>query len=475
MTTNPVKTDICIIGAGSGGLVVAAVAAQLGIDTILIERDKMGGDCLNTGCVPSKALLAAAHAAQTARTSSRFGIQADNININGKNVFDHVQSAIDEIAPHDSVERFEDYGVNVLLGEGKFSGPGEVTVGDQRIQARRFVVATGSGPVVPPIPGLEATPHYTNENIFNQSDIPEHLIILGGGPIGIELAQAHRQLGSAVTVLEMASMLPSDDADAVEIVRAQLVQEGITLREGVKVVATAKADAGVELTVESDAGSEKISGSHLLVAAGRRPHLDNLQLEKAGIDYTPQGIVVDERLRTSNKKVFAIGDVAGGHQFTHIAGYHAGIVIRNALFRLPSKVNQAAYPWVTYTSPELAQVGLTAQAARDQALEFRVINWPFAENDRAVTEGNTAGFIKVVATPKGHILGATIVGPQAGELIQIWGLAISSKLKIGKIAGMISPYPTLGEANKRAAGEFFKESLFSTRTRKLVRFLSRFG
>ncbi len=474
MTATTLKTDICIIGAGSGGLVVAAVAAQLGVETILIERDKMGGDCLNTGCVPSKALLAAAHAAENARSSSRFGIQAGNLSIDGKSVFDHVQRAIDQIAPHDSVERFEEYGVNVILGEGKFSGLGEVTVGEQKIRARRFVVATGSGPLVPPIPGLDATPYFTNETIFNQSGIPDHLIVLGGGPIGIEMAQAHRQLGAQVTVLEMASILPSDDPEAVEIVRAQLITEGVTLKEGVKVVATAKVGDDVEVTVESEAGSEKILGSHLLVAAGRQPHLANLELEKAGIDYTPQGIKIDTRLRTSNKKVFAIGDVAGGHQFTHIAGYHAGIVIRNILFRLPAKVNLAAYPWVTFTSPELAQVGLTEQAARGKALDIRIINWPFTENDRAVTEGDTAGFIKVIATPKGRILGATIVGPRAGELIQIWGLAISAKVKIGKIASMISPYPTLGEANKRAAGEFFKESLFSSRSRKIVKFLSRF-
>ncbi len=475
MTSDLLKTDICIIGAGAGGLVVAAVAAQLGIETVLIERGKMGGDCLNYGCVPSKALLAAAHAAETMRSAGRFGISTGALEIVGQKVFDHVQSAIDEIAPHDSVERFEEYGVTVLLGEGKFSGPREVTVGDQRIQARRIVIATGSRPFVPPIPGLEDTPFFTNETIFDQSDIADHLIVLGGGPIGIELAQAHRQLGAKVTVLEMASILPNDDPEAVEIVRAQLVNEGVVLREGVKVVATEKTDPGVSVTVESANGSEIISGSHLLVAAGRRPHLTSLDLENAGIDYTPQGIKVDARLRTTNKKIFAIGDVAGGHQFTHIAGYHAGIVIRNVLFRMPAKVDQSAYPWVTYTAPELAQVGLTEKAAREKNPDCRVINWPLARNDRAITEGNTKGFIKVIATPKGHVLGATIVGAHAGELIQIWGLAISSKLKIAKIAGMISPYPTLGEANKRAAGEFFKASLFSDRTRKIVKFLAKLG
>ena len=469
------KTDICIIGAGSGGLVVAAVAAQLGIDTVLIERDKMGGDCLNYGCVPSKALLAAAHAAQTARGAGRFGVNAGALAIDGKSVFDHVQSAIDAIAPHDSVERFEDYGVKVILGEGRFSGRREVTVDNQRIRARRFVIATGSGPLVPPIPGLSDTPYFTNETIFTQTDIPDHLIVVGGGPIGIEMAEAHRQLGAKVTVLEMASILPNDDPEAVDVVRRHLVEEGVDLLEGVKVVGSEKTLEGVAVKVETGTGAETISGSHLLIVAGRGPHLNNLDLEKAGIEFTAQGINVDARLRTTNKKVFAIGDVAGGHQFTHIAGYHAGIVIRNALFRMPAKVNLAAYPWVTYTSPELAQVGLTEQAARDKNLDIRVIKWPFSENDRAVTEGHTDGFIKVIATPKGHVLGATIVGSKAGELIQTWGLAISSKLKISKIAGMISPYPTLGEANKRAAGEFYKDSLFSSRTRKFVKFLAKFG
>jgi len=479
MSSNLIKTDMCIIGAGSGGLVVAAVAAQLGIDTVLIERDKMGGDCLNTGCVPSKALLAAGHAAQSVRAATRFGITVKALDIDGQKAFEHVQSAIDEIAPHDSVERFEDYGVKVILGQGKFSGRREVTVGDQRIRARRFVIATGSTPVVPPITGLESTPYFTNETIFSQTGVPDHLIVLGGGPIGIELAQAHRQLGAQVTLLEMAAILPNDDPEAVEIIRVQLVNEGLDIREGVEVVATEKTETGVSVTVEIGDRLEKISGSHLLIAAGRRPHLSTLDLEKAGIEFEPrgvnQGIKIDARLRTTNKKIFAIGDVTGGHQFTHIAGYHAGIVIRNALFRMPAKVDLAAYPWVTYSAPELAQVGLTEKAARDKNLDIRVINWPFSKNDRAITEGDTRGFIKVIATPKGNVLGATVVGPHAGELVQIWGLAISAKLKIGKIAAMISPYPTLGEANKRAAGEFYKDSLFSSRTRKIVQFLTKFG
>ncbi len=473
--TDIIHTDICIIGAGSGGLTVAAVAAQLGVETVLIERDKMGGDCLNYGCVPSKALLAAAHAAGTARAADRFGVRTGPIEVVSKGVYSHVKGTIAEIAPHDSVERFEGFGVNVILGEGRFTRPREVAVGDQRIRARRFVIATGSGPFVPPIPGLDQTPYLTNETIFDQDQVPNHLVIVGGGPIGIEMAQAHRQLGAEVTVLEMFTMMPDDDPQLVDVLRQRLLAEGVRLREGVKVVGAEEAGDGIAVEIGGEAGTEKITGSHLLVAAGRRPNLKTLGLESAGIDFEPTGITVDARLRTSNKKVFAIGDVAGGHQFTHIAGYHAGIVIRNALFRLPAKVNTSNYPWVTYTSPELAQVGLTEKAAREKFGDVKVVSWPFAENDRAVAEGETDGMIKVIADRKGRVLGASMVGPHAGELIQIWGLAISAKLKVGKIAGMIAPYPSLGEISKRAAGEFFTDKLFSDRTRAIVKFLTRFG
>jgi len=473
--TETLKPDICILGAGSGGLTVAAVASQLGVDTVLIERDKMGGDCLNYGCVPSKALLAAAHAAESARTGQKYGIKAGPVDADGGAPYAYVQQAIDTIAPHDSVERFEGFGVRVLLAEAKFTSSKEVQAGDYKIQARRFVIATGSGPAVPPIPGLAETPYLTNETIFGLEAVPDHLIVIGGGPIGVELAQAHRQLGAKVTVLEMAEILANDDPELVAVVRDQLLADGIDLREGVRVTGAAAKDGGVSVTIEGSDGAATIDGSHLLVAAGRRPNISSLNLEAAGVDHESSGIRVDARLRTSNKKIFAIGDCTGGHQFTHIAGYHAGIVIRNALFRMPAKVNTAAYPWVTYTSPELAHVGLNEEQARKTHGDVRVVRWPYAQNDRAVTEGRTAGLIKLVATPKGRVLGASIVGSQAGELIQIWGLAISAGIKLSKVAGMISPYPTLGEANKRAAGEFYKDSLFSARTRGLIRFLRWFG
>ena len=475
-----IKTDICVIGAGSGGLSVAAGAAQMGAPTVLIEKDKMGGDCLNTGCVPSKALLAAGHAAEAIREAHHFGVNASAPTFESSKVYGHVHDTIAAIAPMDSVERFEGLGVHVIKATARFTGPKEIDAGGQRIQARRFVIATGSRALVPPIPGIDEVPYLTNETVFEQNNLPEHLIVVGGGPIGIEMAQAHRHLGAQVTVLEMFSIMPKDDQELVDVVRAQLDKDGIAVREGVKVTGVAKSADGVTVTIEKDDATEQvteqINGSHILVAAGRQPNVDGLDLEKAGVMYSPKGIEVDARLRTSNKKIFAIGDVAGGYQFTHVAGYHAGIVIRNALFQLPAKVNYQAVPWVTYTAPELAQVGMTEEQARKaEGDDVRVLKWPFDENDRAQAERSTDGLVKVVTAKNGLILGAGIVGPHAGELVQTWVLAISQKMKISAIANIIAPYPTLGEVNKRAAGSYYTPSLFSERTKKVVGFLRHFG
>lgn len=473
--TKHVKVDICIIGAGSGGLSVAAGAQQMGASTALIERALMGGDCLNYGCVPSKALLAAGHAAQAVAHGQDFGINAGGPQIDSHKVYDHVRQTIAAIAPNDSVERFEGMGVKVIQGEGRFSGPGEVVVGDTTVRARRFVIATGSRAFVPPIEGLEKVSYMTNENIFDGPDLPAHLIVIGGGPIGIEMAQAHRHLGCQVTVLEMFAIMPKDDPELVAVVRRALDKDGISIFEGIKVLGVKKAPSGIAVMIKQDGQQQTIEGSHLLIAAGRRPNVGGLDLEKAGVDYSPMGIGVDARLRTSNKKIFAIGDVAGGYQFTHVAGYHAGIVIRNALFRLPARADMRATPWVTYSAPELAQVGLTEGEARKIHGDIKVLTWPFAENDRAQAERLTDGLIKVVTAPNGRILGAGIAGAHAGELIHMWVLALSKKMKIGDIASIIAPYPTLGEVSKRAAGSFYTPSLFSQRTKKLIRFLRMFG
>ncbi len=463
------KTDICVIGAGSGGLSLAAGAAQMGAEVVLIEKDKMGGDCLNTGCVPSKALIAAAHAANQVRHAGRFGINGHEPEIDFPEVHDHVHGVIAAIAPHDSVERFEGLGVDVIQGAARFTGRREVEVDGRRIRARRFVIATGSSPAVPPIRGLDDVSYLTNETVFDLDQRPDHLIVGGGGPIGIELAQAHRRLGARVTVLEERSILGRDDPDAVGVVRGRVIDDGIELREGAMIKQVVRHGNGIALTIEKGGEDERVAGSHLLVAAGRRANVGGLNLEAASIDYGPKGIVVDRRLRTTNRKVFAIGDVAGAYQFTHMAAYQAGIVIRNALFHLPAKVDDAAVPWVTYTDPELAHVGLDERRAREQfGDDIRLLKGSFAENDRARAERETDGLIKIVVGRKGRILGATIVGAHAGELILTWVLAIRQGLEIGAVANLIAPYPTLSEVSKRAAGSYYTPRLFSRRTRNLV-------
>ncbi|MEQ8665226.1 MAG: FAD-dependent oxidoreductase [Rhodospirillales bacterium] len=470
------KPDICVIGAGSGGLSVAAGASQMGAPTVLIERAEMGGDCLNTGCVPSKALLAAGAAAQASRHRAKFGIADTEPDVDGTAVQTHVRGVIEAIAPMDSVERFRGLGVNVIKGHGRFVDRRTVEVDGTRIQARRFVLATGSTAAVPPIPGIESTPFYTNETIFSAQPFPKHLIVIGGGPIGCELAQAHRRLGVRVTLLEMFSVMPKDDPELVDVVRQCLLGEGIDIREDIKIARVEKAGSGVAVVLEGDDGEERIEGSDLLLATGRRPVVDEIGLDEAGIRHSPKGIEVDAGLRTSNRKVYAMGDCVGGLQFTHVAGYHASVVIKSALFRLPAKADHSSVPWVTYTSPELANVGLTEAQARERHGDaIRILRWPFHENDRAQAERRTGGMIKVITTKKGHVLGAAVVGPAAGEIIQTWVLAMSAKVKIGAIAGMISPYPTFGEVTKRAAGSFYTPTLFSDRTKAVVRFLRLFG
>ncbi len=473
--TRAIEVDICVIGAGSGGLSVAAGASQMGAKVALVERGPMGGDCLNFGCVPSKALLAAGHAARRQALAARFGVTAPPATIDFRRVHDHVHDVIAGIAPHDSVERFEGLGVTVIQAEGRFTGPDRVVAGETEIAARRFVIATGSRPMVPPIPGLDGVPHLTNETIFDLTEPPGHLVIVGGGPIGCELAQAHRRLGARVTVVEMFSILGNDDPELVDVVRTRLRAEGVALMEKTPVRRVERAGEGIAAVVGDEGAEGRVEGTHLLIAAGRTPNVDGLGLDAAGIAFERRGVTVDARLRTTNRRVYAIGDVAGPYPFTHTAGYQAGIVIRNILFRLPAKVDYRALPWATFTDPELAQVGMTEAKARAAGLRIRVLRWPFAENDRARAERETDGFVKVVTTARGRILGAGIVGPQAGELIQPWELAIRERLKIGAMAGLIAPYPTLAEVNKRAAGSFYAARLFGEGTRRLVRFLARFG
>lgn len=453
------KPDICIIGAGSGGLSVAAIAASFNASVVLVEEGRMGGDCLNYGCVPSKALLAAARHAHDARRARAFGVTATGVRVDFQAVHDHVHEVIATIAPNDSEERFAAMGVQVIRARGRFQDARTLRAGDTLIRARRFVLATGSRPAVPAIPGLEEVDHLTNETVFDLHERPRHLVVLGGGPIGLELGQAFRRLGARVSVIEAEKALGRDDPEAAELVKAALAEEGVQLFEGYRAEKVSPdGKGGITVTAVSEDGERQVGGSHLLLALGRAPNVEDMGLEAAGVSFDRAGVRVDERLRTSNRRIHAIGDVSGWPQFTHVANYHAGIVIQNALFRLPARARRDILPWVIYTEPELAQVGLTEAAARaDLGSDLRVLRWPLAENDRAQIERTTAGFIKLMADRRGRILGATIAGPGAGEMANMWSLAISRKLKVSALRSMISPYPTLSEIGKRAAITFYSD------------------
>ena len=452
------KPDICVLGAGSGGLVVAAGAVQMGASVVLLEPHKMGGDCLNYGCVPSKALLAAA--ASHPRPTYREAME-------------RVRAAIAAIEPNDSVERFEGLGVRVIRQAGRFLDSRTVEAADgTRIRARRFVVATGSHAMIPAVPGLDGVPYLTNETLWDLQEAPEHLVVIGGGPIGCEMALAHRRLGSRVTVLERGSLLARDEPELVAVVRRSLLAEGIAVHEGIGVDAVEPMPGG-GVRVRLSAGCT-VDGSHLLVAAGRQATVDGLGLEAGEILLERGAIRTDAAMRTTNARVFAVGDVAGGPQFTHAASYQAGVVLKRLLFHLPAKADHGLVPWATYTDPELSHVGLTEAAARAKHGDaVRVLLWKMAENDRAIATGRTEGLVKVVATKHGRILGASIAAPHAGDLILPWCLAIQNRLKIGAMAQVVAPYPTLSEASKRAAGSFYSESLFSDRTRRIVRWLQK--
>ncbi len=467
-----VNADVCVIGAGSAGLTAAWIAAQAGAKTVLIERGEMGGECLNTGCVPSKALLAAAFRARHAETARPFGVAAEP-RVDFAKVHAHVHEVIAAIAPHDSVERFERLGVEVIREEARFVGARELTAGNVRISARRVVIATGSAPKVPDLEGLGDVPYFTNETIFDNAELPGHLVVIGGGPLGIELAQAHRRLGSRVTVLVTSSAMDKDEPELAAVLLKRLAEEGVAIREKAQVKRIEAKNSGIVLHLEEAHQQAQVEATHLLVATGRTPRLRSLELERAGVACDDKGISVDERLQTSAKGVYAIGDVVkGGPQFTHIAGYQAGIAMRNALFRWPAKVDYRSLPWVTYTDPELAHTGMTeAQARKEHGDDVRVICLPFAENDRAQAERETEGRIKIVTRRNGHVLGASIVGARAGEMIHTWVLAIGQKLKLKHVASMIAPYPTMGELNKQVASEFYKEMLSSPWVRRLVRAL----
>ena len=443
--------DLVIIGAGSAGLSFAAGAVQMGAGVVLIEGGKMGGDCLNTGCVPSKALIEAARRAKSAASAKNLGVSCHDVTVDYASVMHHVRETIAAIEPHDSQERFEGLGVRVIRGYAEFASKNSIRVGNETVTARRIVVATGATPIAPPINGLDTVAYFTNETFFENRNRPDHLIIIGGGPIGVEMAQAHAQLGIKTTLIERFKILPCEIAKTREIVRTKLLQDGVTVFENCD-VSSIKENGAIKSITLGDA--QMVKGSHILVATGRRANVQGLNLSAAGIETTDVGIKVDDSLRTTNRAVYAIGDVIGQEQFTHVAGYHALLVVRSALFGLPAKVRKNHIPRVTYCDPEVASVGDISEGAGVET--YRVT---YGGLDRAIAGTRTDGFAQIWSK-NGRVRGATIVGAQAGELIHFWSLVIAQNLKLSKASSVITPYPTLSDINKKLIGAYFTPRLF---------------
>ncbi len=470
------EPDICVIGGGPGGLAAAAAAAAMGASVVLVEKGRMGGQSLSGGTVPSKALLAAAEYANAVRAGARFGVKSVRSGIDFATVTARARQAAAAVAPQLAAERFVGLGVRVISGAARFKDANAIEVGDEVIRARRFIIATGSSPIVPEITGLADAPYLLPETVFDLSDLPRNLTIVGAGNIGLELAQAFRRLGSEVTVLEAETPLRREDPECAAVVLDALAREGIKLRTGVKITQVRRMLARIQVVIaKAEGGEETIEGTHLLVAAGRQPNIEDLNLDAAGIRHAANGIVVDKYLRTRNKKVYAIGDVVGGPKFAHVAHHHAGLVVRNALFRKKVPLDRGALPWVIYTDPELAQIGFLEDEARAHTGAIRILRWPYRENDRAVAAGATNGHIKVITDRRGAILGVTIVGTAASENIAVWSLAVGQKLKIGALAGLIVPLPTYAEVGKRAAITYFMMGLTSSRVRRMMAWLRRLG
>lgn len=468
------KADLVIIGAGSAGLSAAAGAAMLGLKVVLFEKGEMGGDCLNTGCVPSKALISAAKYAAAARESSKFGVTSGHPVTDWSKVKAHIEKTIETIAPVDSQERFEGLGVTVIREHAYFTNPRTVASDSVIVNARRIIIATGSTAAVPPIPGLDQVKYLTNETIFSINELPRHLIILGGGPIGMEMAQAFVRLGSDVTLIEMDRVLARAEPEHAVLARQALADEGVTILEGSKATEVSQSGSAINVTTETDSKTSTLTGTHLLVAAGRRPVLDGLALEAGGVETDRGGIRVSDKLRsTSNSRVWALGDIAGKGQFTHLAGWHASVFVRRAFFKQGSTSSSLPLPAVTYTSPEVAQVGLTEAEARDKyGDDIAVSRFDFDENDRAIAEGKTTGECKLVIR-KGKLVGASIVGEGAGDIIQLAGFAMSNGMKLQSLTNFISPYPTRTEVIKRAASAHFSDTVFGKPARTLVSLLQR--
>ena len=463
--------DIAVVGGGAAGLTVASGASQLGAKTLLIEKEPvLGGDCLHYGCVPSKTLIKSAHVYHQMRHPERYGLPPVKLPpVDFAQVAERIREVIASIQEHDSVERFCGLGVKVEFGDAEFVDEHSVRLGGRTISAARWVVATGSSPDAPDFPGLARTPHLTNKEIFSLTRLPESLIVLGGGPIACEMAQAFARLGAHVEVIQRSGqILSNEDKDMADLAMDALAREGVVFHLGATVREVRDVGGLREVDIELGDGSRRtVRGEQLLSALGRRANLDGLKLENAGLRPQRGGLDVDDRMRTTQKHIFAAGDATGRHRFTHAAGYEGGVVVANAVLRLPRKADYTNLPWCTYTWPELASVGLNEKRAREAKVDVEVLTENFATNDRAWAEGETTGRIKLLLAG-GKPAGVQIVGPHAGELIGEWVAVRAGGVKLSAIAGAMHPYPTLSEINKRVVSSHLGRKLFSDKVRGML-------
>ena len=466
--------DICILGGGSAGLTVAAGTAQLGLKTLVVEREPvLGGDCLHYGCVPSKTLISAARSWRTLDRARELGLpRVERPELDYSLVAERIRATIAAIQPHDSPERFCALGAEVVFGQARLLGDHAVDIGDRRISSRFIVLATGSSPSAPSVPGLDKTPYWTNRDLFSLTSLPESLVVLGGGAIACEMAQAMARFGVRVTLVQRSGrILSKEDGDMALVVEDSLKADGVDVLTGSDVLEAGADGTGCRIRLNRNGAERTVRAERLLVALGRKCNVDGLGLEEAGVRASARGVEVDQRLRTSVKHVFAAGDVIGKHQFTHAAGYEGGIVVANAVFRLPRRTNYRFLPHCTFTDPELASVGLNEKQAKAQGVEYTVWTESFADNDRARTEGRVEGRVKLLLGRRNRPLGVQIVGPHAGELLGEWVTALGGGVKLSAMASAVHAYPTLAEINKRVAGKVYSDKLFSRRVRGILHFL----
>lgn len=466
--------DVGVIGGGAAGLTVTAGAAQLGAKTLLLEKEgELGGDCLHFGCVPSKTLIKTARVYHHMKHADAFGLPTMELPpVDFKRVAERIQSVISIIQKHDSEERFCKLGAKVVFGSPSFVDDHSVRLNNTIYTAKNWVIATGSSPAHPPIGGLGETPFITNREIFSLDHLPQSMIVLGGGPIGIEMAQAFNRLGARVTVVEHGDqILNKEDKDMADAVKAVLQSEGVQFQLNAKAARIEQSGDQRVVTIEKvDGETASLKSEALLVALGRKPNVDGLGLEDINVVFNRRGINVDARMRTNLKHIYAAGDVSGGYQFTHAAGYEGGIVVSNAVFHLPRKADYTFLPWCTYTDPELGNIGMNEKAAAAAGIQYSVVTEAFQDNDRSLAEGDPIGKIKLILNEKEKPIGVQILGPHAGDLIGEWVAVLNGKVKLSTLASAVHPYPTIGEINKRVAGTYFSPKIFSDRIRKGLKF-----